>query len=179
MIDSGNGGTLVITSKNGATEIYYIDNNNNTSAASYSGPNGGTAKMITDGNGKTAVQITRPDGTKVVYTEDNTHIANDNSMPFTNSVDVDRRYGPNDNTAFRYNNGNNNNNNNDYNDYNNNNNSSNAYQNSLPQGIPRSQILPGQEDLYILKSQVVPPVCPICPSPIIKEKCDIQISTCK
>ena len=31
------------------------------------------------------------------------------------------------------------------------------------QGIPSSQILPGQEDLYILKSQVVPPVCPACP----------------
>jgi len=34
------------------------------------------------------------------------------------------------------------------------------YSSSLPQGIPASQIPPGQEDLYILKSQVVPPVCP-------------------
>jgi len=34
----------------------------------------------------------------------------------------------------------------------------------LPPGIPASQIPPGQEDLYILKSQVVPPVCPACPS---------------
>ena len=32
------------------------------------------------------------------------------------------------------------------------------------QGIPSSQILPGQEDLYILKSQIVPPVCPACPA---------------
>jgi hypothetical protein len=31
-------------------------------------------------------------------------------------------------------------------------------------GIPASQILPGQEDLYILKSSVVPPVCPACPA---------------
>jgi hypothetical protein len=37
------------------------------------------------------------------------------------------------------------------------------YMNSLPPGIPRSQIPQGQEDLYILKSQVVPPVCPACP----------------
>lgn len=36
------------------------------------------------------------------------------------------------------------------------------------QGIPASQILPGQEDLYILKSSIVPPVCPSCPS----VKCD-------
>lgn len=34
----------------------------------------------------------------------------------------------------------------------------------LPPGIPKSQIPAGQEDLYILKSQVVPPVCPACPT---------------
>ena len=34
----------------------------------------------------------------------------------------------------------------------------------LPPGIPRSQIPIGQEDLYILKTEVVPPVCPACPS---------------
>jgi len=38
------------------------------------------------------------------------------------------------------------------------------YSNSLPQGIPKSQIPRGHEDLYILKSEVVPPVCPVCPS---------------
>jgi hypothetical protein len=38
------------------------------------------------------------------------------------------------------------------------------YSNSLPKGIPASQIPPGHEDLYILKSQVVPPVCPACPA---------------
>jgi hypothetical protein len=42
--------------------------------------------------------------------------------------------------------------------------SSSNYYNSLPPGIPQSQIPQGQEDLYILKSQVVPPVCPVCPS---------------
>ena len=36
-------------------------------------------------------------------------------------------------------------------------------------GIPASQIPHGQEDLYILKSQVVPPVCPACP-PVIVDK---------
>lgn len=34
---------------------------------------------------------------------------------------------------------------------------------ALPKGIPKSQIPNGDEDLYILKSQVVPPVCPKCP----------------
>jgi hypothetical protein len=32
-----------------------------------------------------------------------------------------------------------------------------------PKGIPKSEIPEGNEDLYILKSQVVPPVCPACP----------------
>ena len=31
-------------------------------------------------------------------------------------------------------------------------------------GIPGSEITPGDEDLYILKSEVVPPVCPACPT---------------
>ena len=37
------------------------------------------------------------------------------------------------------------------------------YYDSLPQGISRNQIPKGDEDLYILKSEVVPPVCPACP----------------
>jgi hypothetical protein len=36
--------------------------------------------------------------------------------------------------------------------------------NTDPSGIPGSQIPAGDESLYILKSQVVPPVCPACPS---------------
>ena len=38
------------------------------------------------------------------------------------------------------------------------------YSNSLPAGVSRNMIPPGDEDLYILKSQVVPPVCPACPA---------------
>jgi len=41
--------------------------------------------------------------------------------------------------------------------------------------VSRSQIPPGSEDLYILKSEIVPPVCPACPAvttcPSTKEKC--------
>lgn len=46
---------------------------------------------------------------------------------------------------------------------------------SQDQGIPREDIPKGQEDLYILKSEIVPPVCPKCPSVIQncpkQEKC--------
>lgn len=37
------------------------------------------------------------------------------------------------------------------------------YSDSLPLGIPSQMIPPGQEDLYILKSEVVPPVAPSLP----------------
>lgn len=45
---------------------------------------------------------------------------------------------------------------------------------ALPAGVPASQIPPGQEDMYILKSEVVPPVCPMCPQAAAcprQEKC--------
>ena len=48
------------------------------------------------------------------------------------------------------------------------------YSSSLPQGIPASQIPRGQEDMYILKSEIVPPVCPACPTSAAcprQEKC--------
>jgi uncharacterized membrane protein YgcG len=38
------------------------------------------------------------------------------------------------------------------------------YSNELPTGISKALIPLGEEDLYILKSQVVPPVCPTCPA---------------
>jgi hypothetical protein len=185
IIDAGNGGTIVITHKNGTTEIYYIDNNStNSDTTTYIGPNGGTAKIITDSNGKSAVEITGPNGSKIIYTEDNTYTYNNNTGEINkyshydgyNNVDVDKYYGPaggtattvtgpGGNTAGAYTSpyGN------TYtgNTYNGN---TSAYYNSLPPGIPRSQIPPGQEDLYILKSEVVPPVCPKCPDPILK--CD-------
>lgn len=37
-------------------------------------------------------------------------------------------------------------------------------QSALPPGIPAADVPAGDEDLYILKSQVVPPVCPVCPA---------------
>jgi len=35
---------------------------------------------------------------------------------------------------------------------------------SRPGSRPGSQIPPGSEDMYILKSEIVPPVCPACPA---------------
>ena len=139
--------TIIITYKNGITEIYYI-NNGNTNVETYTGPNGNTAKIITDSNGKKSVEITLSNGSKIYYRSGNVHSYNSN----TGNINHYDTYEPYDgvsatnyasNTATTVNND--------------------QYYDSLPEGIYKSQIPKGEEDKYILKSQVVPPVCPKCP----------------
>lgn len=168
--------TIVITYKNGITEIYYIDaTNTNTTTETYVGPNGNTAKIITNSSGQKAIEITFKDGSKIVYNPQTGNTTTYNSStgdvdhyngynqdyyntstsyststntatgPYGNTVSSTTYTGPNGNTATTY----------DVNSY--------DYYSSLPPGIPRSQIPPGEEDKYILKSQIVPPVCPKCP----------------
>ena len=184
VIQTPNNNTIVITNKNGTTEIYYIDRNaTDPNVSTYYGPNGGSAKMITDSNGKQAVEITTPNGSKLVYTGDNTYTYNSQDGTI-NQYDADNNttgsdyntayssstyYGPNGGQATTYSGpaGN------TYATY-----DSSAYYNSLPQGISRSQIPPGDEDLYILKSQVVPPVCPKCPDPIVQSSDNTDVTKC-
>jgi hypothetical protein len=176
IIQTQNNNTIVVTNKNGTTEIYYINGDpNNVNVTAYSGPNGGSAKIVTDSNGQKAVEITTPNGSKIIYYANNVYVQNSQGQDDTinqyyadsnttgsdynsafsgstyygpNGGQVNTVTGPAGNTYATY--------------------DSSAYYNSLPQGIPRSMIPPGQEDLYILKSQVVPPVCPACPEPIVK-----------
>ena len=222
VIQTGNDNTIVITYKNGTTDIYYIDNNpdNTGNINTYYGPNGGSATIITQSNGQQAVEITTQDGSKILYTEDNMDNYNSQDDTLNNSYDVDQYYGPNGGqattvtgpqgntagavttangntyTGTNYNsNSNSNFNKNQYygpngsqattvtgpqgntagvattangNTYAGTNYDSSAYYNSLPPGVPKSQIPDGQEDLYILKSEVIPPVCPVCPQPIVQ-----------
>jgi hypothetical protein len=158
---------IVITNKNGVTEKYVIDKNSDVDV--YYGPNGGTAKIITTDSGDKAIQVTTPYGNKIVYTSKNVYTYNNyddtiNKYDVYNDnvgtpVDVDTYYGPHGGQVTTVSGpaGN------TYSTY-----DSSAYYNSLPEGIPKSKIPPGQEDLYILKSQVVPPVCP---GPVVIEKC--------
>lgn len=44
-----------------------------------------------------------------------------------------------------------------------------ATPNNTVYGISASEIPAGQSDLYILKSEIVPPVCPVCPTTCNKE----------
>ena len=149
VVQSGNGTTVVITNKNGSTDIYYIKNTTSTTTDptmnTYYGPNGTSAKIITNNNGKKQVVITAPNGATVVYSEDNIMNSQD-----TSESDTGVYYSPGQATPYTSSL------------------SASDYSNYLPPGIPKRMIPPGQEDLYILKSEVVPPVCPACPEPIIQ-----------
>ena len=179
VIKTQNNNTLVITDKNGTTNIYYINKNtNDTTISEYHGPNGGSAKIITGSNGKKAVEITTPNGNKIIYTDNNMH-------SYSQDETINQYDGASNSTGTDYNTAYNTNYNgqqtntvtgpggNTYSTY-----DSSAYYNSLPQGIPRSQIVPGEEDLYILKSQVVPPVCPACPAPIVQSQDNNDTTKC-
>jgi len=158
-------GQIVITNANGTTNIYYVDNNSSSmfsSTKTYKGPNGGIAVITTDSNGKKMVKITMPNSSPILYSSDNTYASTSQDPTFN------QYYGPsggqattvsgsNGNTIAA---------------------TSTDYSTSLPTGIPASQIPAGQEDLYILKSEVVPPVCPKCPEAIVQSSDTFDTSKC-
>ncbi len=175
VIRTPNNNTIVVTTSNGTTQIYYISNQANVQE--YYGPNGGSAKVVTMSNGQKAVEITMPNGQKMYYYTSNNIYNNavdetinqytgsgtgsDYNSAFTaNSYfggKVNTVTGPAGNTVATYDNS--------------------AYSNSLPNGIPKYMIPQGEEDLYILKSEVVPPVCPKCPEPVVNCS-DFDVTKC-
>ena len=132
---------------------------NNASSQSdntFYGPSGFTATINYGNNGINTIVFKMPNGTTQVFTQNSNSSANSES----NSINNTEYYGsvgtnmPPSNTYSAYQSGNS-----MY--YGQNQGQNNPYYSG---GIPRSQIPPGQEDLYILKSEIVPPVCPACPS---------------
>jgi hypothetical protein len=136
------------------------------------GPNGGSARLFTGNDGQYAIEETLANGNTTIYTATNTYTytysnqqsdsssnsGSKSTAPFSdfsggyasgpNGNSVGYVTGPNGNTLVGASVDNTNS----------------QYNSSLPAGIPARMIPPGQEDLYILKSEVVPPVCPACPS---------------
>ena len=94
-----------------------------------------------------------PNGNKIIFVSKMNDPVNNNNQVYSNQNYMNYSNQPNEN--YNYSNQSNENYNQNYN-----------YSNDLPEGIPASKIPLGQEDLYILKSEIVPPVCPACPSPI-------------
>jgi hypothetical protein len=158
------------------------------------GPNGEIARVIYKNNGEKAINLQNNFGSFTFsesgnfYNPDNTtstqyfgstgnHIQKSNSTlsyqgPYNGSIkgsDVNENTTLNPyNNNFPYNGNvsntlqNNNSTLNNNNSTLNNNNS--TLNNNNSDGIPSTQIIPGKEDLYILKSEIVPPVCPACPA---------------
>jgi hypothetical protein len=144
--------TLAITETNGTTTIYNVENPSSkspddmstVSKTTFYGQNGGTAKVATDNNGNYIVMVTQPDGTATVYTVTNTQ--NTIVPPPQQPTSQSSNYNPSQNYSnYEEDSGD------EYEEYDN-------EPPSSCSGIPK-----GQEDLYILKSQIVPPVCPACP----------------
>ena len=185
---------ITLTDSNGQTTTYMVQGADastgtsttnsimaNVSNKTFYGPNGGSASVYASTNGQYAIEITLPNGTSTIYTATNSYMYNDQSAA---SAAADSPVAPTSTTTTApttdYTN---NYKNNYYNDpsltANGGSSSSSAnedgtYDSSMPQGIPKGMIAPGQEDLYILKSEIVPPVCPACPQSGAcprKEKC--------
>lgn len=156
---------IVVTNKDGSTNVYLINSDNQyndaTNVKVFYGQDGSSAQIVQK-DGKQVVKVTTTDGDILYYyTDYNMVDVNNASGAYGGEITQVETASGNTYTQIStpYSTPNNINNIN-YNDY----------YNSLPKGIPKRLIPKGQEDLYILKSQVVPPVCPVCPNPIYSEE---------
>jgi hypothetical protein len=127
------------------------------SVMKYYGPNGSVALMYTDSDGNTNLKLIDGTGKEVAYSSanmqsynpsvDNPNVQQTMGSPTSpNKMNVSSNYKEAYTQSL----------------------TGPDYSSSLPKGIPKNMIPPGNEDLYILKSEVVPPVCPACPPPILK-----------
>jgi hypothetical protein len=132
-----------------------------SAALSYQQPYGSSAGAVTGPYGNSAYYAQGPNGNTVAGTSNsgygNQYYGNQYQGPYGGSAgavtgpygnSIYYAQGPNGNTVAGTSNS----------GY------GNQYYSTMPQGIPASQIPSGQEDLYILKSEIVPPVCPACPA---------------
>lgn len=164
--------TIVITNNRGENSVYN-DNVNNVpcgprpDTATYYGPQRTRAVFYTDQSGKKSIRVIYANGSSDSYTENSregyTNMNNGGQVTETIEVVDMGTMGNASNYSNAY----------DVSM------TSDDYKSSLPKGIPKYMIPPGQEDMYILKSEVVPPVCPACPPQILKCKDDNQSDVSK
>lgn len=114
-----------------------------TTTNKFTGPSGSSAEVYLGVDNQPRISITDAAGNSKVFSIDGTHANSNNGQSSNTNYNAVANTGSPMGT-------------NNYNS---------VYSTSLPGGIPSSQIVPGKEDLYILKTQVVPPVCPACPQP--------------
>jgi len=183
VVETANSYNIIITYPNGQTTIYTANTNvtsNTIYVTTYTGSNGGKAVFVNGPNGK-ALEVSMPNGNSFLFTVNNPQTYNPdyiNKTPYgtangSNSNNYD--YSNSQSNSYPYSGSSTAPNSYPYsepstapstasNTYPGGSGTSYNYSSSLPPGIPSSQIPPGSEDLYILKSEVVPPVCPACPT---------------
>lgn len=169
VINNGSQFVIEITDQNGVKTVYSSNSNTTYSSGSgsgsasitntiYYGPNGSSAHVVKNNStGQYIIEVTDSYGNKLVYssTGNNAYTNTANMEPYyyngynynyysepTTTASAGSVTGPNGNTAAY---------------------ATGPYGNNVA-GVSGSAIPPGDEDLYILKSQVVPPVCPACPA---------------
>jgi len=167
--------TIVITNSQGENSVYN-DNANNVESgprpdtATYYGPQRTRAVFYTDQSGKKSIRVMYANGSTHSYTENNTegytNMKNGNQTTETTETIEVVDMGTMGNAS-------------NYNNAYDLSITSDEYKSSLPKGIPKYMIPPGQDDMYILKSEVVPPVCPACPPQILKCKDDNESDVSK
>jgi hypothetical protein len=163
--------TLKITLSSNEQPIIFTTSKFNISGETFYGPNGGTATIV-DNNGKKAIIVKNNNGVYIYRLQDY------NQYPSQYDINSTQYFGSTGYTTYPFQSnaytGQGNQSQQDNSLMSNltntistaltNSTSNSQYNSVLPPGIPRSQIPKGQEDLYILKSEVIPPVCPACPA---------------
>jgi hypothetical protein len=170
-------------------------------AMTFYGPYGGKAHVVTGSGGNYLIRISYPSGQSVDYTITNTASNNPSvdstinqggtypsystSATYPSGTTTNSYYGPNGGSAGSITGPNGNSAGYITGPYGNtvagtstSSSTNYDYSNSLPPGVPRSMIPPGQEDMYILKSEVVPPVCPALPTTAACPKEDKKCPPC-
>jgi hypothetical protein len=132
---SGADGQTVIRVKKPTGEVtYYVKNVSSAGSSSSYFGSSGSSSFGSGSSGSKSGSFSSSSGSSTNYMLDTTPNPISTSSPYPGTSSYNTYSPPND------------------------------YTSALPRGIPGSMIPPGQEDLYILKSEVVPPVCPKCPS---------------
>jgi hypothetical protein len=149
MVTDSNGiQSLKVTLSNGTAPVVYTTTPSTSSI--FYGQNGGTATIVKGSDGQQTIQVKTSAGT-ITYTQPGTSITStqyygSTGTPIQSSQNIMAYQGLNTNstaTSSGY---------------------GSEYYSASPPGIPASQIPSGKSDLYILKSEIVPPICPVCPT---------------
>lgn len=156
---STDGGEITVSTDSNGIQSLLLTNGNRTisfttsnsgignldkSSPIFYGPEGSTATIVTNSSGQQAINVSTMNGSITTYSQLGDAPASVGISNIFNSASMRPTVGPPLGSKSL----------------------SPSLTSYIPGGIPFSQIPPGNEDLYILKSEIVPPVCPACPSSI-------------